>query len=193
MLKKTPSQDSNSNPSFIGIYDNVLSAEECDELISFFHSSDKRMGGFQSKQGYVVDYEIKKNVEINNAFLSKTPEIAPKTICNCIRKYKKEYSSLDHIFKWQLQNDYTFQMLEGKDDGYKQWHTEHCPGELSKRILAWMIYLNDAESGTEFMHFPTVEAKQGRCIIWPSAFTHLHRSVPNKSLKYIMSGWFSFL
>ena len=55
-----------------------------------------------------------------------------------------------------------------------------------------MFYLNDA-SGTEFMHFPTVDAIMGRCIIWPSAFTHMHRSAPNKGLKYIMSGWFSFI
>ena len=186
-------QDSNSSPSFIGIYDNALSAEQCDELISFFKRSTKRDGGFYSKDGYKVDYSIKRNIEIKDAILSETPEIAPKAICNCIGKYREEYPSLEHLFEWRLRNDYTFQMLEGKDDGYKVWHTEHCPGELSTRILAWMIYLNDAESGTEFMHFPTVEAKQGRCIIWPSAFTHLHRSKPNKSLKYIMSGWISYV
>ena len=33
-----------SNPDFIGIYDNALSSEECDELITFFESSKKIKG-----------------------------------------------------------------------------------------------------------------------------------------------------
>ena len=63
------------------------------------------------------------------------------------------------------------------------------PGDLSGLALADN---NDAKSGTEFMHYPNMDAKAGRCVIWPSGFTHMHRSMPNKSLKYIVSGWISF-
>ena len=55
-----------------------------------------------------------------------------------------------------------------------------------------MFYLTDAKSGTEFMHYPTMSAKKGRCIIWPASFTHVHRSAPNKGVKYIISGWISY-
>ena len=181
-----------SAPDFIGVYDNVLSSDECDELISFFHRSEKAEGGVWKDGGFVVDYDIKKNVELKDSFVTKTP-IVYKVLCKCINEYNKEYPSLNDICKWNLRDAYTFQMLDGEDDGYKLWHCEHGAGKLSNRILAWMFYLNDAASGTEFMHFPTVDAKMGRCIIWPSAFTHLHRSAPNKGLKYIMSGWISYI
>ena len=189
MSKKTPSQDSNSD--FIGVYDNILSLDECDELISFFESSPKKRGVVWNGKESQQDDRIKKNIELNDALVSKTPIII-KPLEECLIKYVNEYQSLTNIPAWNLIDTYTFQKLEKEGDGYKQWHTEHGPGKISNRILAWMFYLNDG-SGTEFMHFPTVDAIMGRCIIWPSAFTHMHRSAPNKGLKYIMSGWFSFL
>jgi len=183
-----------SNPDFIGIYDNALSSEECDELIAFFESSAKTKGMvFDSVlKRTIVNDSIKSNVELNDALVSRTPKCMVRSLEECVKKYVEEYKSLNEISSWGLIDTYTFQKLENEGDGYKQWHTEHCPGKLSNRILAWMFYLNDA-SGTEFIHYPTVDAVKGRCIIWPSAFTHTHRSTPNKGLKYIMSGWFSFL
>ena len=35
-------------------------------------------------------------------------------------------------------------------------------------------------------------SKKGRLVIWPASWTHFHRSEPNKGLKYIISGWYSF-
>ena len=183
-----------SNPDFIGIYDNALSSEECDELITFFESSKKVKGKvYHSNQKQKIsDDSVKSNVELYNALVSTTPECMVRSLKKCIAKYVEEYQSLRGIASWGLWDEYTFQKFQYYGDGYKQWHTEHSTGEQSNRILAWMFYLNDA-SGTDFMHFPTVDAIMGRCIIWPSAFTHMHRSAPNKGLKYIMSGWFSFL
>ena len=106
--------------------------------------------------------------------------------------YKKKYSSLEYLSPWRVFPDYNFQKYQTEDDGAKTWHTEHGGGLCSTRILAWMIYLNNAKSGTEFMHFPTMQAKAGRCIIWPAGWTHLHKGVPNKGLKYIVTGWVSY-
>ena len=59
--------------------------------------------------------------------------------------------------------------------------------------MAWMFYLNDAKSGTEFANYPTINAKMGRCVIWPSFWTHLHKGViPNRGIKYIATGWFVY-
>ena len=88
-----------------------------------------------------------------------------------------------------------------RDSGYKAWHCEHAYAkeydslaEAPRRILAWMFYLNNAKSGTEFMQYPTVRARMGRCVIWPAGWTHVHRGViPNKGLKYIITGWVSLV
>ena len=182
-----------STPDFIGIYDNALSSEECDELITFFESSKKIKGVvFDSvEKKAIVNPNSKKNVELAKAFVSTTPICMVRSLSKCVEKYVQEYESLSWIPKWNLIDRYTFQKLQYYDDGYKSWHTEHGPPPCSDRILVWMFYLNDAASGTEFMHFPTIEGKMGRCIIWPAAWTHLHKSAPNKGLKYITSGWIS--
>ena len=65
-------------------------------------------------------------------------------------------------------------------------------GTYPYRILAWMVYLNDAVSGTEFPYQErTVTPKTGRTAIWPAGWTHPHKGVtPNMGVKYIATGWF---
>ena len=183
-----------SNPDFIGVYDDALSSEECEELISFFESSPKMQGGVRKiGEGFQIDPKLKSNIELNGIGVSDTPIISER-IRKYVSKYVEEYQSLTHIYPCDLVEEYTFQKFQYYGDGYKVWHTEHIPPEpMNRRVLVWMFYLNNAKSGTQFIHYPTVQAKKGRLIIWPSAFTHTHRSEPNKGLKYIMSGWISYI
>jgi hypothetical protein len=62
--------------------------------------------------------------------------------------------------------------------------------------MAWMIYLNTItdEGGTYFSSYDkTLEAKEGRLVIWPAFFTHTHKGVVSKTqTKYIATGWFSY-
>jgi hypothetical protein len=58
-----------------------------------------------------------------------------------------------------------------------------------------MVYLNTLtdRGETEFFyqnHFE--EPKEGKLVIWPSDWTHLHRGVPSLTqTKYILTGWCS--
>jgi len=57
-----------------------------------------------------------------------------------------------------------------------------------------MYYLNNAKCGTRF-HYQnrTIRARQGRLLIWPCGWTHMHNGVvPNIDPKYIITGWYSF-
>ena len=39
----------------------------------------------------------------------------------------------------------------------------------------------------------TLEAKEGRLVIWPAFFTHTHKGVVSKTqTKYIATGWFNY-
>ena len=195
MLRKIRSLVSNSNPSYIGIYDNVLPSYECERLISLFEKSPQVEGKCYTEGSLKVDHEYKKCIELYDCKFSKgdvITNIFSPYLREGIDKYKKEYPVLDTISMgtWKYDDSYTFKKYETKDDGFKVWHTEHGPDpDTCKRILAWQFYLNNAESGTEFMHYPTIRAIMGRLIIWPAAWTHFHRSEPNKGLKYIISGW----
>ena len=88
---------------------------------------------------------------------------------------------------------YTFKKFEGEDAGFKTWHYEHGPNDtMSKRVLVWAFYLNDAP-GTDFMFYPNVSGKEGRCVIFPASFNYMHRSCPNKGIKYIVTGWITYV
>ena len=55
------------------------------------------------------------------------------------------------------------------------------------------LYLNTIEDGgeTEFLYQgKRVKAEQGKLLIWPAGFTHVHRgNPPLKESKYILTSW----
>jgi hypothetical protein len=60
-----------------------------------------------------------------------------------------------------------------------------------------MVYLNTVNDGghTEFYyqnHFE--DPVQGKLVIWPSDWTHLHRGIVSETeTKYILTGWFDHI
>ena len=182
------------NLDFIQIYDNALSKRECEILINQFEKSDEKKVG-EVAGGYNPDYKqcMQLKIDLNDQSVIST--IVKPNLVSCIRQYREKYHlPLHYVYTWKLSNEASFQKYDGKEDGYKVWHCEHCSEEpFNKRIMAWMFYLNDAKSGTEFYDRPTIKAKRGRCVIWPAFWTHLHRGViPNIGLKYIVTGWISY-
>ena len=185
--------------NFIEIYDRALSPAQCETLISGFENfPNKKEGRVESDNNKKLDYDIKKCSQISgdlNNFSDKVTHIIRPSLFSCLKKYDEKYESLRYLSSWSYYSSFNIQKYDGEDDGYKAWHCEHGSSEDSSlRILAWMFYLNDAKSGTEFMNFPTVQGKTGRCIIWPAGWTHIHKGViPNKGLKYIVTGWVSLV
>ena len=183
-------------PNYIEVYDNTLSQSECDTLIALFETSKLSPGySFDSEGKMTINTDWKKSIEIDEDLKlsdgSVMSNIIKSNLIPCIDKYNEKYKSLSNVSSWKYDEEYTFKKFEGEDSGFKVWHTEHCVGALS-RIFVWAFYLNNAQAGTEFMNYPTVRAKMGRCVIWPSSWTHLHRSAPNKGVKYYVSGWISY-
>ena len=183
--------------NFIEIYDNALPKTECEILISHFEKSQQKVPGRSGiGNNFVVDPSTKKGIELPNCQFSKQDIISTlikPALFSCLDRYKTAHPSLGYLYTWRYEDTYTFKKFESEDDGFKRWHCEAGGLLTCPRILAWMFYLNDAKSGTEFKDHPTVRAKIGRCIIWPAAWTHTHRSqIPNKGLKYIISGWVSY-
>ena len=178
--------------NFIEIYDDALSVENCDKLIEYFNTNPRGEGVVAD---HVVDPDQKKSTELHDTLFSlhtlPFQWIFP-TLKEYTDKYIETYIPLKHVKKWGLDEEFTLKKFEGEDEGYKVWHTEHSIN-YPNRILVWMFYLNDAHSGTEFFHHPNIESKKGRLVIWPAGWTHYHKGVtPNKGIKYIISGWYSF-
>ena len=187
------------NLDYIEIYDHALSQKECEILINQFEKSDEKFVG-ETTGGYTPEAKkcMQLCIDLNDRSIIST--VVKPNLVSCITQYRKKYhDNLLYISRWRLTHGASFQKYDGEEDGYKAWHCEHQPFSVdptdscSKRIMAWMFYLNDAKCGTEFYDRPTIKAKRGRCVIWPAFWTHLHRGViPNIGLKYIVTGWISY-
>ena len=188
----------NFSPSFIEIYDKALSSNDCNILISQFEKHPNRGCGTVFKNGVLtIDKDIKDSFEIYNALFSRPTvitSIISSSLNKCMDRYRKKYSMLNnYIGRYKATDVYTFKKFEGNDGGYKCWHHEHGANDImSKRVFVWGFYLNNAP-GTEFMFYPNVSGKEGRCVIFPASFNYMHRSCPNKGIKYIVTGWISYV
>jgi len=188
----------NFSPSFIEIYDKALSSNDCDMLISQFEKHPNKIEGKIFKNGVrTIDKDVKDSFEIDSPSFSEPTvitSIISTSLNKCFNRYIKKYSFMKkYLSRLEYFDFYTFKKFEGKNGGYKSWHHEHGPNDImSKRALVWAFYLNDS-SGTDFMFYPNVSGKEGRCVIFPASFNYMHKSAPNKGIKYYVSGWISYV
>ena len=96
--------------------------------------------------------------------------------------------------EWVIRDNYNLQKYS-PGGGYHILHCENYnTGNHRTNILAWMYYLNTVREGggTYFSNYDlTVNAEEGRLVIWPAYWTHFHKGIVSKTYdKYIGTGWF---
>jgi hypothetical protein len=186
--------------NFIGIYENALSADNCNKFIEFFESCDK--AGFTVTRQQ-LDKVSKLNKQDDSLFLSDVLNIANYDLVNIFTnffwseiypQYANEYAILSSVAALQIREIKLQRTQIG--GGYHVWHCEQDIKPSSDRVLTFTCYLNDVEEGgeTEFLYYPKrVKATQGTILIFPGSFTHAHRgNPPISNTKYIITGWLQF-
>ena len=185
--------------NFINQYRNALSLDECNQIISWMElkRSDHEQGKLGSDSR--VDLSKKSSYDLGLNFTKENPinELIAGAVLQSISTYKKQHPELeDHLPQWSAYAGYNIQKYL-PNNAYYATHCEHGSSDASSlRVLAWMIYLNTIKKGggTEFPILrKKVKAEAGKCVIWPSGWTHMHRGIvaPDET-KYIVTGWFSF-
>jgi hypothetical protein len=181
---------------FIGIYDDILSKEDCKNIINLFKNDlnnkiDKNEDAqFQRDKMDRYDYQkyyLSDNT--SNLIVLKVNEALDK----CIKLYAEEFWIVKQLKATSLEIKLQKTPPRG---GYHIWHCENDSKKTQSRVLAWTIYLNDIPSGegeTEFLwQGLRVQPKVGTVSIFPAAFTHTHRGNPVYSCdKYIATGWYT--
>ena len=201
------------NNDFIGVFDNILSKDECKTIINKFDNVDNerhtktiqscsykdQVNQLEGKQDDCSREVSKKCTQITFDLSNKDDafyhRFVRKAILKSLPLYTKRYPFLKtggDCCEFNLTSRYNFQKYTD-GEGYYKLHCEQGP-LAPFRMLVWSLYLNDAKCGTEF---PTqkrvVKPKTGRMAIWPASWTHPHRGItPNKGLKYILTGWWNF-
>ena len=190
-------------PNFIEEYSSSVSAIDCVRLIQLFETKKDLHVVGMTTQGFKPENKDDTEICITQGLLESDEEwsdaIQPvlSALSKNLDEYKKKYATIDDIDSWSLEpNGFNFQKFL-PNQGYKQWHCEGGSGDSSKRSLVWMLYLITVQDkgGTDF-HYQnyTCKAEVGKMVIWPPFWTHFHKSqVSPSELKYIMTGWMSYV
>lgn len=189
---------------FIGVFENAITDQHCEELIDAFKTSKER-GQTRMRQEYDDSLITGKDDE-SMTLAEPSPELSKITFQNqagfleymndeIVEAYVKQHPILAEnprcVFEGKVQRT-----LPGQ--GYHIWHCEQNGTKTHDRdrFLAWSVFLNDVEEGgeTEFLHqHLRFKPKAGTALVFPAYFTHLHRGNPPLSgEKYIATGWVEY-
>ena len=188
----------------IGIFHNVFSKKECEDIIQFYENRNAAGECFSRQQENANtpklekdDYTFKVTGVAENCF-KQLPffDTLNRKMNHCYSLYTEKYDMLRYMAKHRICNTIRIQKTS-VGGGYHTWHCENTSIQNSHRIAAWTLYLNDVEDGgeTEFLYqHMRVKSKAGAVSIFPSSFTHVHRGNPPLSNdKYIITSWIEFI
>lgn len=188
---------------FIGLYENVFPDGFCNHGIEEFERllSSGMCGNRQSvenvtkttKQDEFTFLNL-KNHSITSFNGDPFLSIFWEGLQKCYDTYSAEYDILKDL---PVRCSSVKMQKTNPGSGYHVWHCEQAGGELSTRVLSYMLYLNTLEENsageTEFLYQRLrIPPKENSLVIWPAAYTHTHRGnvVHGNKAKYVITGWF---
>ena len=183
---------------FIGVYENMVPDDFCDEIIEQFdyHQNVNSMvycedEQFNNSNAGRFDWAI----DLSH-MTPRMNRMADRDLNDYLIEGMNEYA---HIFGHMKQVPlYTTTQKVQKTPaggGYHVWHDENSGVAHSTRVAVWMVYLNDDYEGgeTEFLYYKRrIQPKKGTLLIWPAGLTHAHRGgLVLSGNKYVVTGWFN--
>tara|TARA_B100000287_G_scaffold321278_1_gene305229 strand:- start:293 stop:925 length:633 start_codon:yes stop_codon:yes gene_type:complete len=180
-----------------------LSEESCRRIINFFEKNPDRQKEACTVDG-VIDSSHRKYTEmiVESTFSEQVFNLIHLELKSSKDEYKNRYPILDdRCYSWDIYPTFKIQKYE-PSEGYFTLHCENDGhvgrmDDIHRRLLAWMIYLNDVNDDgyTEFPYQKKkFQPRRGDLLIWPAYFTHPHRGITSKTeTKYILTGWYWFL
>jgi len=164
---------------YILVKDNLLSVNECEDLINKFSVNIKKGEDWQEYNYYDLEGDYFKSIynkldTVFDEYINLYPEVdlttSPKILTNLRFKH----------------------FLPGKS--FANWHSEHS-FDYSNRVLSIQIYLSDHDCGTVFYNGKKIMSKSGRVAVFPAYFTHTHKGevCPENKDRYLLTGYISFI
>ncbi len=160
-----------------------LTSDQCKEIIKAFNDAPEKDVYNDVYRGYLM---IKGDV--------KTSPVLHKIIREGLDIYVEKHPFLKLCTPWNIDISCNIQKYV-PGNAYKVEHMEYGDHPFDcKRLLGWMIYLNDCDGGTCFpqQNF-TTKPKEGDLYIWPAGWTHSHYGISATVDKYIITGWCGFI
>ena len=160
-----------------------IKEDVCDSIVEYFESNES----FWNRPNHPEKKSIELSLPFNHSYFVELNKV--------LQEYKKLYPFCDKGQpKWSIWENVNIQKYLPKE-GYLNFHWENVYPDWSFRHLVFMTYLNTVKKGgeTEFYQQKIkIKPKKGLTVIWPAAWTHAHRGLETKEIKYIVTGWYSY-
>jgi len=185
---------------FIYHREEFVRPEHCKDFIDFFEKHPEYQCEGTLGSSNKVDERYKKCTEMY--FKEEEGvwvfELLKNILEPCCNEYKKIYPFLNEVNGWKICSSCKIQKYN-PGEGYFKLHCENegSSGYRSRRLIAWMVYLNDVKEGG-YTFFPSQDRKfspkAGDILMWPAYWTHPHQGVVSETCnKYIITGWYTFI
>lgn len=191
---------------FIGMIPEGLPKKVCKKIIDAYQVLDKlnhtvqgRVGGANHQAEIIKGAKNSRDVELGvyHSYRDLLFEVNGY-LQECYNLYMNKYWQIGQYLSKHDVTAWQIQKYNAKDNGgYHSFHIENSGVHNMRRVMAYIIYLNDIDEGgeTEFLHQNIrVKPEVGKVVIFPAYFTHVHRGNPVLSGqdKYIMTGWLEY-
>jgi len=186
---------------FIYKNDRGIIPELCQSFIDEFEKSDIKLEGkLFGPDGLSSEGKKSTDISFNPSFLEDeiwAPLLSPliETLQYNLESYLKQFEvGLMNIDPIQIGPVFNMQRYL-PNEGFFKYHSERSSvvDKYLRRVLVWMVYLNDVTEGgeTEFYYQHVLEKpRQGTLLIWPADWMYVHRGHTSKTqTKYILTGW----
>ncbi len=201
LSRSNSKEEEYSQGDHIAIWDNFFSTELCQKFIDFYE--------YRSKIAFPRSTPDKQDFSVNlgNEPAMRELVVDPSMSDECVHQFLEQFWTRCYPMYLtkhpQMTTSISTPVLSTikiqktlPQGGYHVWHCEHANIETGRRFAFIILYLNDVESGgeTEFLYQSArVEVAQGRLILSPASYTHMHRGNPPLSgPKYILTAWLEF-
>ena len=178
---------------YIQVYDDVLSKDQCNEIIEKFEQSSE-LHKRTVKPGHRYFTEL-------NTSQSKDWQSVSTNIFSILRPQVERYRLDCNITHNQWPDNFGFEQMRIKKyeaDGVDEFQQHVDVGDYTtaRRFLVFFLYLKDNEGGeTSFSEYDIkVKPKAGRLLMFPPTWTYLHTGhKPKLESKYIIGSYLHYL
>jgi hypothetical protein len=192
---------------FIGMIPEGFPKKTCKKIIDAYHELDKlkhtvpgRVGGVSRPAEVMKAAKNSRDVELGvyHSYRDLLFEVNGH-LQGCYNQYMDKYWQIGQYLSRHDVTAWQIQKYDAKDNGgYHHFHIENSGVSNMRRVMAYIVYLNDIDEGgeTEFLHQNIrVKPEVGKVVIFPAYFTHVHRGNPVLSGqdKYILTGWLEYV
>ncbi len=171
----------------------------CDGMLKIFNTSKQNEGKLYEK----INPSIKKSTDVFLDTIDNRKEVINylQHLQECVQEYVKKYNYCDKgQLEWRITEWFNIQRYK-LGEGFYQFHSEKGAVDVpvvSRRHLVFMTYLNNMEKEggeTEWLYQKLkIKPKKGLTVIWPAEWMFTHRGIASmKEVKYIVTGWYSFV